>query len=202
MRLRRLLGFGLPAVLLTQCEPQCTPQPPEPAPPSVPTPAPPGLVQFGNGIKLVGRDVGAATYYASTAESCYWERLSGLGGTTDDIIVNDITSGQLIVTIAPTDVAFDSSTRCGPWTLYSGAAPAVARITAGDWHVGQQVTPGRWATEGSTDGCYWERASGFTHDFDELITNDIGDGQRVVDLAATDVRFSSSERCGAWVRIG
>lgn len=105
------------------------------------------------------------------------------------------------MTIEATDVAFDSSTRCGPWTQGTGGGP-VDRITSGDWAVNQQVTPGRWATEGPTDDCYWERASGFTHEFDELITNDIGDGQRVVDIAPTDVRFTTSERCGAWIRIG
>jgi hypothetical protein len=195
VRFGRLLGFGLPAVLLTQCAPQCAPAPTPPPPP------PTAQVTFGNGIKLVGSDIQPGTYYARSTESCYWERLSGLSGEFDDIIVNDITNGQLIVTIEPTDVAFDSSTRCGTWTLYPGGSAAVDRITAGDWHVGQHMAPGRWVTEGATDGCYWERASGFTHDFDEIITNDIGDGQRAVDVAPTDVRFTSGDRCGAWVRI-
>lgn len=68
--------------------------------------------------------------------------------------------------------------------------------------MGPQITPGRWVTEGPTASCYWERASGFTHESNERIANDIGDGQRAVDIAATDVRFSTSDRCGAWVRIG
>jgi hypothetical protein len=54
-------------------------------------------------------------YVAVMTDFCYWERLSGLGGTLDDIIANDISSdATMYVTIAPTDVAFRSS-RCGPW---------------------------------------------------------------------------------------
>jgi hypothetical protein len=141
------------------------------------------------------------TYYARSTDYCYWERLSGLSGDFDDIITNDIESGLHMVTIEAADVAFDSDTDCGTWTLHSGAAGATDRVTAGDWHVGQHMTPGRWATEVSTQGCYWERASGFTHEFDEIVANDFGDGQRVVDIAPTDVRFTTSDTCGAWVRI-
>lgn len=47
---------------------------------------------------------------------CYWERLSGFGGQLEDIIANGNPSGQAIVTIAPTDVAFKSQ-RCGTWEM-------------------------------------------------------------------------------------
>jgi hypothetical protein len=43
-------------------------------------------------------------------------RLSGFGGTFDEIIANDFGSGPRMVTISPTDVGFESS-GCGPWTL-------------------------------------------------------------------------------------
>jgi hypothetical protein len=194
MRFGTLLGFGLPAVLLTQCAPQCAP-PPAPA-------VAPAAATFGAGTKIVGRDVQPGTYYATSAGGCYWERLSGLSGDFDDIITNDFETGQHMVTIEATDAAFDSDSDCGTWTLYSGGAGATDRITAGDWHVGQHMAPGRWATEGPAQGCYWERGSGFTHELTEIVANDFGDGQRVVDISPTDVRFSTSDRCGAWVRIG
>jgi hypothetical protein len=59
------------------------------------------------------------TYVAVMTDGCYWERLSGLGGTFGEIIANDFTNDAVAyVTIAPTDVAFRSS-RCGPWAPLS-----------------------------------------------------------------------------------
>jgi hypothetical protein len=77
--------------------------------PAVPTASP------GDGIWRVGIDVQPGTYTA-TGESCYWARLSGFSGDSDEIIANDIVTGPGIVTIDPTDAGFESS-RCGAWTL-------------------------------------------------------------------------------------
>lgn len=62
---------------------------------------------------LVGTEVVPGTYRTSTS-SCYYQRLSGFGGTTDEIISNGNTGANgAIVTIAATDKAFDS--QCS-WT--------------------------------------------------------------------------------------
>lgn len=72
---------------------------------------------FGSGPQLVGSDIQPGTYRNSDSSNmCYWERLSGHSGEIDDIIANELTESQSVVTIAPTDVAF-SSTDCGTWTL-------------------------------------------------------------------------------------
>lgn len=68
---------------------------------------------FGAGTWLVGTDIEPGTYRAN-ADSCYWERLSGLSGGFDDIIANDFSSGSHVVTIASSDAAFSSS-GCGTW---------------------------------------------------------------------------------------
>lgn len=70
----------------------------------------------GSGIYLVGSDIQPGTYRSSTQGSCYWARLSGTSGEFGDIIANDNVTGQAIVTIQPSDVAFESND-CGEWQL-------------------------------------------------------------------------------------
>ncbi len=184
----RLLAFAAPMVFLAQCAPAGC----DPVPPAAP-------VSFGNGTFLVGSQIPAGTYIAANAQDCYWERLSGLGGTFDEIIENDFNHGRSIVTIDPTDVAFNSS-RCGGWVQYGAAGPVV-NFGDGDWAVNAEVAPGRWASDPTASGCYWERASGYGHGFEEIIANDFLDGQAIVDISPTDVRFTS-QRCGTWTQIG
>lgn len=71
---------------------------------------------FGGGTFLVGIDIQPGQYRNSGTGDCYWERLSGTGGTFEEIITNAFTEGSSIVTIASTDKAF-SSQFCGTWTL-------------------------------------------------------------------------------------
>lgn len=71
---------------------------------------------FGDGTHIVGTDIEPGTY-RSSGERCYWERLSGFSGTSEDRITNGSNrGGSTIVTIDPTDTAFESS-RCGTWEL-------------------------------------------------------------------------------------
>ena len=74
------------------------------------------LTSFGDGTFLVGIDISSGTYRSSPLEShCYWARLSGLGGTLDDVIANDVIStGPTIVEITSSDYAFRSS-GCAEW---------------------------------------------------------------------------------------
>ena len=71
---------------------------------------------FEDGIYIIGTDIEAGTYKNSDSSSCYYSRLSGFGGDLGNIISNENTDEQAIVTIAPTDKGF-KSTRCGTWTL-------------------------------------------------------------------------------------
>ena len=81
---------------------------------------------FGPGTFLVGIDVPPGTYRSRPDGShCYWARLSGLGGTLDDIIANEgVNSGQAIVEIASSDYAFQSS-GCVAWTRVDRADSAI-----------------------------------------------------------------------------
>lgn len=70
---------------------------------------------FGDGDHVVGRHIQPGTYRANPTESCYHARLSGFSGQLSDIIANNNTREQVVVTIAEGDVGFTSS-RCGTWT--------------------------------------------------------------------------------------
>ena len=88
-----------------------------PTPPAEPTPTPEPIgpaTTFGDGIHIVGTDIESGTYRSSPPDSCYWARLSGFSGDSDDIIAND-NSVAPVVTIFATDIGFESS-RCGTWT--------------------------------------------------------------------------------------
>lgn len=69
----------------------------------------------GSGIYLVGEDIKPGTY-RSNGSDCYWARLSGTSGESNEIITNNVVEGTAYVTIATSDVAFETS-RCGEWTL-------------------------------------------------------------------------------------
>ena len=70
----------------------------------------------------------------------------------------------------------------------------------GTYLVGSEIAAGTYVTNSATDFCYWERVSGFDGSLDSIVANDIGFGQRIVTISATDVGFTTS-RCGTWIRL-
>ena len=47
------------------------------------------------GTYFVGSDIAPGTWRSSGGTGCYWARLSGFSGTSDDIIANDFTNTPL-----------------------------------------------------------------------------------------------------------
>ena len=84
--------------------------PPAPAMPAASGPA----TTFGDGIWIVGTDIAPGAYRAPGGSLCYWARLADFSG--EDIIANHFTdtSTQVLVEIAASDVAFET-TGCGTW---------------------------------------------------------------------------------------
>jgi len=157
---------------------------------------------FGAGTKRVGVDIAAGTYRLRTQPTfCYWERLSGFSGEFEDIITNNFTSVRDVVTIAPTDAGFTSDD-CGTWTsdLSRVTASPTSAFGGGTMIVNTDVAPGLWRAPGG-ESCYWERVSGFSHEFDDLIANDFGTTNPTVSIAPDDAGFFS-EDCGSWTKIG
>jgi hypothetical protein len=70
----------------------------------------------GDGSYLVGADFLPGTYRSSgNTGSCYWQRARSADGTLDSIIANDISTGQVVVTVNATDIVF-GTTGCAGWT--------------------------------------------------------------------------------------
>jgi len=83
---------------------------------------------IGDGTHVVGTGIQPGTYQNSDSSAgCYWERLSGFGGTVEEIIANGFTYGPAVVTVSPTDAGFTSA-RCGFWTQVANAPTAVPPI--------------------------------------------------------------------------
>lgn len=92
-----------------------TPQPTQTTQ-SQPTSATDTHPHFSDGTFEVGKDIQPGTYRTRVASpNCYYARLKGFGGTTDDIVANDNTDTPAIVTISATDKGFQSN-NCGTWT--------------------------------------------------------------------------------------
>jgi len=71
---------------------------------------------FKGGTYIVGTDIAPGTWRSSGGDGCYWERLRGFSGSSEDIIDNDFADGAAIATIPRTDRGFHDTERCGTWT--------------------------------------------------------------------------------------
>ena len=184
-----------------------TPVPtPSPLPTPTPTPSPvptPKVATFGGGDQIVGTDVQPGTYRTrQPANLCYWERLSGFGGSLDEVIANGAGSGYFTVTIAAGDLGFSSS-GCGTWSadLSAVTSPAGPIDEDGVYIVGTDIAPGTWKSTGGAFGCYVARLSGFGGTLDDVITNDVSsDGGLIVTIASSDKGFETSG-CGTWTKV-
>ena len=169
-----------------------------PAAKTVPSaePASDPFPHFGDGTHVVGTDIVAGTYRTrEAAEGCYWERLSGFGGS--DILANEFTELPTIVTISATDAGF-RSTGCGTWTQDLSAI-TTSRESFGDgaFIVGTDIAPGTYRGSGG-ESCYWERLSSF--EGDGITLNGLESGAAVVTIAESDKGFRSRD-CAPWTRL-
>jgi len=201
---------ALPSTQTSSPTPAANPTPassrtPVPLPTSTPVPTPTPTYAptggFGNGTWLVGTAIDPGIY-ASAAPSadssgCFWQRLSGLGGTSEEAIAVVFTDHRSIVEIPASDAAF-SSEGCADWVPLADAISPISSIPDGTWLVGEEVPPGRYAAPGGGD-CYWERLSDFRGETDGIISNHFGPGRQVVEIEASDVGFQTLN-CGEWAR--
>jgi len=178
-----------------------TPLPTLPQPTSSPIPPTPtpilGLVEVGT--HLVGEDIDPGIYKGMAGEgllaSCYWERLSGLSGTLDDIIANDNANGLYYIEVKDTDVAL--GTECGLTQLEHAQLPAnsnPAQIGPGTYLIGRDIQPGRYRGQAGTDfldSCYWGRLSDVSGELNGLLANDNATGQYFVEVAGTDFALTT-----------
>lgn len=140
-------------------------------------PAGPDYPVTGDGIWEVGTDLQPGTYVTITStDGCYWARLSGFSGDFEELTANgNLDAGARgRVTVSDGDAGIEFSGGC-EWALADDAGPheISGPVPAGVWAIGAEVAPGTYTTTAPDDGfgCYWARLSGFSGDFEELITN-------------------------------
>lgn len=161
---------------------------------------------FDDGTHVIGEDIKPGTYRThgndGSSLGCYWERLSGFSGEFDEIIANGTkNSGEPeVVTISNNDAGFKTQ-GCGKW--YSELSQVTDSTTSfgdGTFIVGVDVSPGTYKNSGADSlGCYWERRSGFSGEFEELIANENVETTTVVTISENDKAFVSSG-CGIWAK--
>ena len=158
---------------------------------------------FGAGTWIVNEEIAPGRYFTNPSRGCYWERLSDTTGAFSDILANEsisFDSGQEIVDIASSDYAFKPDSECGTWSQTPVSALS-SGIPPGRWLVGRQIPAGEYETN-SSSGCYWERLSGFSGNFRNIIANDsvAAPGRQIVRIVSSDEGFYSDDDCGTWSR--
>lgn len=183
-------------VTTTTSEPTTTTTTTTKTPTTTTTTVPETEAAFSDGTWLVGDEIAPGIYQTDGAvSSCYWERLSGLGGTFDELIANANVDGQGMVEIQDGDVAF-SADDCGDWIELTALDEPLTSFGDGTWAVGAHIAPGRYRATGG-NSCYWERLSGFSGEFDDLISNDNVESQAIVEINANDAGFHTDD-CGTF----
>ena len=163
-------------------------------------PCPPHVESFGDGAHVVGTDIAPGRYVTTGTANCSWQRTNGFYGTLSEELASDLGSGQRIVDVNPGDVRF-IATRCRTWSTFTASSyTPMSSFADGVYAVGSQVVPGRYVTTAGTTDCFWQRLSGFSGVPAERITNNVGSGQRIVDIAANDTGFVTSG-CGTWTLL-
>jgi hypothetical protein len=110
---------------------------------------------------------------------------------------------MLIIEIADLDEILPT------WWTISIPTPAVTATTRptaaprtsfgdGVWLIGVDIAPGTYRTTLKGGYCMWERLSGLSGTYDDVIAFDSPDGgQALVTIAPSDVAFST-DGCGEW----
>ena len=170
-----------------------------PEPTSTPTSTPTPKPGLGPGTYQVGTDIQPGVHAGKTGtgilDSCYWERLSGVSGEFDDLIANDNAIGQFYVEILSTDKYFKVDCDIIPLNKWPSPTKPLSEIAPGTYLVGRDIAAGTYRGEtgtGTLDSCYWERLSGVSGEFDDLIANDNATGQFFVNIIDTDYALSTS----------
>ncbi|PRQ11630.1 hypothetical protein C1Y63_05485 [Corynebacterium sp. 13CS0277] len=109
--------------------------------------------------------------------------------------------GAALVGVALLSVgcAHDSADSAPSTTVVTQSASESAPVTfgAGTHRVGDDIAPGTYRAAHAGESCYWERLSGFTGAFEDIIANDNAQGTAIVTILPSDHGFTS-RGCGTW----
>ena len=70
------------------------------------------------------------------------------------------------------------------------------------YRVGVDIPAGTYRTRDNRDSCYWERLSGFSGDFADIIANDFTNTSAGVTISSGHEGFRPGEGCGTWGKVG
>lgn len=70
----------------------------------------------------------------------------------------------------------------------------------GTWRLNLDITAGTWRTAGTNAGCYWERVSDLSGEFESIIANNFANGPMVVTFPSSDAAVTFSGGC-AWTKV-
>jgi hypothetical protein len=157
------------------------------------------LAGFGDGTYIVGESIEPGVYRSADSSLCYWERVSGFGGTLGEIIANG--NDATIIEISADDAGFKTQ-RCGQWLPLEDTYPSTpaTEFADGTYEVGTHIEPGRYSNSGG-ETCYYERVSGFSRTLGDIISNDFGSTTAVVEIREGDRGFTT-RGCGTWTKSG
>lgn len=99
-------------------------------------------------------------------------------------------------TPTPTPVPTDTPV---PNTPTSTPEPEPAEYGDGTYLVGSDISPGIYRSQGGSL-CYWERLSGLSGEFNDIIANGIEEGTAIVEIQESDAAFKS-QGCGTWTPV-
>ncbi|MPY94447.1 MAG: hypothetical protein GEV08_15715 [Acidimicrobiia bacterium] len=166
----------------------------------------PPLPSFSAGVKLVNHEIAPGRYLSPSGAGCSWSRLADLTGSYASFLGrSNGSSGQVVVDILPSDVAFESE-GCGAFVRYTPPPTRLVTFGDGTWMVNDQISPGRYESTGART-CSWQRLADLTGTgagyatAGSAIAEAEVEGSVVVDILPTDVGFSASG-CGTWVPKG
>ncbi len=69
----------------------------------------------------------------------------------------------------------------------------------GTFQVGTDIKPGTYRTREGSSGCYYERLSGFSGEFDDILANGNANAPAIITIKPTDAGFTSQD-CGTWTK--
>ncbi len=177
--------------------PSVTPEPsttPQPSATPEPSATPTKDLSVRAGTYLVNTDIEPGLYrgdsYEERASMCYWARLSGLGGSLDEILANGNSIGPFYIEVLGSDVALETAcslTRLP--TLPGPPATFPSTVRPGMYLVGIDIAPGRYrgvAGEGIFESCYWARLGSARGDLDSILANDNANGQFYIEVPGSD----------------
>lgn len=141
-------------------------------------------------IAVLALGLGAATTSNNRDETTAWS------STTNSEPAQPNDSRRSITSTTARKTTTIPSTTTTVATTTTSTEPERPGFGPGTQMVDTDVQPGLYIATG-VSFCYWERLSGVSGEFDDILANDNASDQAIVDIAASDVAFNS-RGCGRW----